>query len=322
MSERQIGIPPDWEQHPEIVFPQSEAPPFMWHRQAAILRVAKMLESSNGFLKIGIIDTGYTPHKWLPEPQEVKNFTSDRTSNANNPHGEHVFGIVGGLMGIGLLPKAKFYIAKGLSDSGSGSTTWLNGAIRWMADMGVHFVNGSYGSSQSSPDDAAAQKYFYEVGVRNGGGWLLHFAAGNSGKGRGNTIGFPAKGGRCSVNGSYDANGDRSVFSSVGEQLQVLGAGGKVVSTVPGDDVGAMSGTSMGSPDVCAKTSLIAIARQQSGLPPLVGPEAWAKEYHRLFENKLIKDGGVPGRDNDNGWGQFTEAAITEHIDRLSGLGV
>ncbi len=145
MSERQIGIPPDWEQHPEIVFPQSEAPPFMWHRQAGILRVAKMLESSNGFLKIGIIDTGYTPHKWLPEPQEVKNFTSDRTSNANNPHGEHVFGIVGGLMGIGLLPKARFYIAKGLSDSGSGSTTWLNGAIRWMADMGVHFVNGSGG---------------------------------------------------------------------------------------------------------------------------------------------------------------------------------
>ncbi len=43
-----------------------------------------------------------------------------------------------------------------------------------------------------------------EVGARNGGGWLLHFAAGNSGKGRGNTIGYPARGGRCSVNGSYE----------------------------------------------------------------------------------------------------------------------
>ena len=317
MSERQIGIPPDWEWHQDVVFAQADDPPFMWHRDKELLAAAEQLESSTEFLKIGVIDTGYTPHKWLPEPQEVKNFTTDRTSNANNPHGEHVYGMIGGLKGIGLLPKAKFYIAKGLSDSGSGSTSWLNGAIRWMADMGVHFVNGSYGSSQSSPDDAAAQKYFYEVGARNGGGWLLHFAAGNSGKASSNTIGWPAKGGRCSVNGSYDASGGRSSFSSVGSQLQVLGAGGKVFSTIPGDGGGLMSGTSMGSPDNCAKTGLIAVARMGVGLPPLVGPEAWAAEYERMFHAKLIKDGGSPGRDNDYGWGQFTTAAIVEYLNKF-----
>lgn len=320
---RKIGIPPDWKVHDDIVFQMADSPPEMWHRSGKLMDVAKRLEPGNEMLKIGVIDTGYTRHKWLNEPQEARNFTSDSSVDARNPHGPHVWGMIAGLMGIGLLPKVRMYIAKGLSDSGSGATTWLNNAIRWMADMGVHFVNGSYGSSQGSQDDIAAAKYFYEVGRRNGGGYLLHFAAGNAGyNGGGSTIGYPAGHGLCSVNGSFDRDGGRSSFSSGGPKLQILGAGGNVISTIPGDRVQAMSGTSMGSPDQCVKSALLAIARQSVGLPPLYGPDEWAAEYRRLFEAKLLKDGGPPGRDNANGWGQFTTEAIVEHIDELTGSGI
>lgn len=323
MSDRAIGIPPDHVYHKDIRFSVADDPPYMWHRQGRLMQIAKMLESGNQLLKIGIIDTGHAKHKWLPEATDVFNFTNESTAEAGDPHGVHVWGIIGGLKGIGLLPFARFYIFKGLDSNGSGATSWLNGAIRKAADIGCHFVNGSYGSNQGSQDDIDACKYFYTVGRKNGGGLLLHFAAGNAGyNGKTNTIGWPAMTGLCSVNGSYDATGERSSFSSGGPKLQVLGAGGKIVSTVTGNDMGVMSGTSMGSPDVCAKSGLISLARQAAGLPPLVGPDEWDTEYKRLFQKKLIKDGGEPGRDNYHGYGQFMEEALIEHVSELAGLGV
>lgn len=308
------AIPPDHVIH-DILFAQSATPPFMWHRPKTLLNLLEKLNITGKGLKIGIVDTGYTPHPWLPEPKGAKNFTDSRTVEARNPHGEHVFGIIGGLHGIGLLPEAEFYIAKGLNDRGEGDTTWLNNGIRWCADNGCHFLNGSYGGGSGSQDDKDAANYFYSKGGLN-----LHFAAGNANyNGRNNSIGYPAKWDMCSVNGSYNADGTRSSFSSGGEQLDIMGAGGAVVSTMPPSannptNMGAMSGTSMGSPDVTAHAGCLHLRRRQVGLPDIVGYKAWNTYHAELFERKRIKDGGSPGRDNYFGWGQFMTEAIMEEI--------
>lgn len=307
------SIPPDFKRHPELVFANSSTPPFMWHRPKELLDSLAALKIDGTGLKIGIIDDGYDlTHPHLPKPAGVRNFTNKGGPNdivSRGQHGAHVAGIIVGLNGIGLLPKAEVYIAKGLGDDGSGATTWLNAGLRWLADQGCHFINGSYGGGGSGKEDLDTMDYCYSKGV-----FLLHFAAGNAGyNGRQNSIGYPANYGRCSVNGSYDADGSRSYFSSGGPKLQVLGAGGKVVSTVTGG-FAAFSGTSMGSPDVAAKTGAIHSARRMAGLPDIVGYEAWGKFYEELFTAKLIKDGGTVGRDSYYGYGQLMTEAIIEYI--------
>ena len=321
MSEPIFTIPPDWEWDPNEQFPHSDNVPFMWHRHDELLEAFENAGITGEGLKIGIIDTGYSPHPWLPKPAGVRNFTpSGRGADdvtARNPHGQHVFGIIGGLHGIGLLPKAEYYIAKGLGDGGSGSSTGLNRCIRWLADQGCHFINGSYGGGGGSNDDIDAAEYFY-----NKGGLLIHFAAGNAGAGR-NTIGYPARHHRCSCNGSYDRNGDRSNFSSTGPQVDGLGAGGGIVSTMPPtpsqpNRMGTMSGTSMGCPDFLGKIGGIHQARRAAGFPDIVGYKAWHKEYKRLFDLDLIRDLGPQGRDNNNGWGRLITAKIIESINNPS----
>ncbi|MEZ6097235.1 MAG: S8 family serine peptidase [Pirellulaceae bacterium] len=323
-------IPPDFRFHDEYSFAQADSPPYMWHRPDELLKVAKLLENGAEQLKIGIIDTGWSRHKWLPEAQEVFNETDDRSAFAGNMHGVHVWGIIGGLMGIGLVPKAKFYIFKGLDNSGSGASTWLNNCIRKAADVGCHFINGSYGSSQGTQDDKDALNYFYTVGRKNGGGLLAWLAAGNSGyNGRTNTIGWPARWNLGGTVSSYDSNGDISSFSSGGPGIHVAGAGGKIISTLPGKsesdegtEVGVASGTSMATPDQLAKAALYCIARQAAGLPQLHGPDEWHDDFERLFNEKAIADGGQPGRDNWWGWGQFTTNTLVSEISKLAGLGV
>lgn len=246
---------------------------------------------------------------------DMYDFTVDTYHNyVANGHivsNTHVAGMIVGKEGIGLLPEAEVFIAKGLGDDGSGSTTWLNNGLKWLADQGCHFINGSYGGPGGGSEDLAVLDYCYEKGV-----WLLHFAAGNAGyNGSRNSIGYPARYNRGSCNGSYDANGNRSSFSSGGAELQLLGAGGQVVSTVPGTRMfAAMSGTSMGSPDVTAKTGAIAIARRMAGLPDIVGYKAWDAFYKDLLEKKLLKDGHTPGRDTYWGYGQLLTEAIIDFI--------
>jgi subtilisin family serine protease len=316
----EIGYPPDFKKHDDVVFAQADRPPFMWHRPQSLLDTLKKWNITGKGLRIGIIDDGYTPHPWLPKPVEVRNFTSSRTADSIGNHGEHVFGMIGGLMGIGLLPEADYFIAKGLGDNGSGQSNWLNACIRWCADNECHFINGSYGSSFADTGSRDAINYFYEKG-----GLLAHFAAGNgSYNGVNNSIIYPAKWDLGSTNGSYDADGTRSSFSAGGIQLDVLGAGGRVISTVsPRRDnpqpVAAFSGTSMGSPDNCTMSGAYTQRRRQVGLPDLKGPREWGNEYASLFERKAIKDGGAPGRDNYYGWGQFEKEAMIEGIEEPVG---
>jgi len=306
-------IPDDWVYHRDIVFAQDTIP-FMWHRPKELLELLKVRNITGKGLKIGIVDTGYdVTHQYLPKPKAVANFTSSGGRDVvtdRQGHGSHVAGIICGLQGIGLLPEAEVYIAKGLGDDGSGSVTWLNNGLKWLADRGCHFINGSYGGPSGGQEDLNAIDYCYSKGV-----WLLHFAAGNSGyNGRTNTIGYPARHNRGSCNGSYDANGNRSSFGSGGIELQLLGAGGQVVSTVPGNKMAPMSGTSMGSPDVMAKTGAVAIARRMAGLPDIVGHKNWDEFYKELFAKKLIKDGHTEGRDTYWGYGQLMTEAIVDYI--------
>lgn len=313
-------IPPDWVDHKDIVFAQNQIP-FMWHRNLELLKVLRERGITGKGYRIGVNDTGYdVNHPYLPKPAAVRNSTRNGNSSDvtdRQGHGTHVAGMIVGKDGIGLLPEAEIIIHKGLGDDGSGATSWLNAGNKWLADQGCHFINGSYGGPGGGQEDIDAIEYGYSKGV-----FLYHFAAGNAGyNGRNNTIGYPAKYGRGSCNGSYDASGNRSSFSSGGAELQLLGAGGQVVSTVPGSRMfAAMSGTSMGSPDVTAKTAVIAIVRRMVGLPDLVGYKAWDEFYKDLLLKKLLKDGHTEGRDTYWGYGQLMTEAIIDYVKDPTGV--
>jgi len=95
-------------------------------------------------------------------------------------HGTHVSGTIAATGNnnigiIGVAPQSKIMSLKGLSDSGSGDTNNLAGAIMYAAENGAQVMNNSWGNdAESNPMIESAVRYAHALGT------VVVFAAGNS----------------------------------------------------------------------------------------------------------------------------------------------
>merc|ERR1711971_1153380 len=222
-----------------------------------------------GSSKVCVVDTGYgNGHEDLP--------TLDQSSDGFNPqssgewyidghsHGTHCAGSIGavgdnskGVVGVipgSLNDKFSFFIGKGLSDSGSGSTTSVMAAVQACVDNGSNVISMSLGGG--SPSNSINQQYY---GHYKNDDVLIIAAAGNGGN---SALSYPASYESVMSVAAVDSSENEAGFSQYNEQTEISGPGVSVKSTVTGNNgstfgYSSYSGTSMATPHVAAVAGLL-----------------------------------------------------------------
>ena len=185
----------------------------------------------------------------------------DFAGDDNNPmdengHGTHVAGTIGavGNNGIGVSGVAwgvKIMALKFMDASGSGSLSDAIQAIDYARNMGAKVINASWGGGGFS---AALQQAITRF--QNAGG-IFVAAAGNESSNNARVAAYPANySGVISVGASTRTDSLAS-FSNYGTNVDVVAPGASILSTLPGNRYGNLSGTSMASPHVAGALALL-----------------------------------------------------------------
>jgi subtilisin family serine protease len=218
-------------------------------------------------ITIAIVDHGIDNGHEDLDDNTLNLFFDTPSGNSNyqiyGDHGTHVAGIAAAEensdFGIGLAPYCKLMSISDPLHSGYGTTAQtLADGINFAWSNGADVINCSWHWPEQSSfiDDAITKALLYG---RNGLGSVLVFASGNDGVNyTGDPVSYPANSNSdIIVVGASNQNNYRSGFSNYGSQLDVLAPGFEVLSTLPGNDSGYKSGTSMAAPKVAGLAALI-----------------------------------------------------------------
>ncbi len=206
---------------------------------------------------IAVLDTGIDPEHETLEVAGGKAFVNCRPGgwcaerwDDDHGHGTHVAGTAAaqdnGIGVLGTAPDASLYAVKVLDRDGGG--TWSNVAagIEWAADENIEVISMSLGGGHSNTVQDAVE-YAY------GEGSLLVASAGND---YGDDVNYPAAYSEVIAVSATDENDDIAEFSSLGEAVELTAPGVSILSTLPNDDYGSASGTSMSAPHVSGVAAL------------------------------------------------------------------
>lgn len=227
----------------------------------------------------------------------VKNIsTSD--FNSTQAHGTFVAGTIGAvkdnnLQIVGIVPKSKIMSVSNPLKAIPTISSQLASGISWAWQNGAHIINNSwgdqagrlYGELRSAILEDAIKEALLQG--RNGKGCIVVFASGNH-----NTdIDYPANSNReILVVGATQSNRKKSHFSSYGDQLDVVASGTQILSTLPNNQIGYDSGTSMACPHVAGVATLILS----------VNPNLTGKEVRDIIEKTAQKVGGYNYQSRDD----------------------
>ncbi|MEM7031919.1 MAG: S8 family serine peptidase, partial [Chloroflexota bacterium] len=193
-------------------------------------------------------------------------------------HGTHTTGTMVGAQGdqnqIGVAPGAKAIHCKNLDDFGFGNDQWITECFQWnlapwdlnganpMPELAPDAVNNSWGGPVST-------EFEDEIDALQAAGILVEFSAGNSGPGC-STLGSPGDHAQVLTTGSVDHSGGFlpgtiTWFSSRGPSFHdvnatipdIMAPGENILSSVPGNQYAAFSGTSMSGPHTTALIGLM-----------------------------------------------------------------
>jgi type VII secretion-associated serine protease mycosin len=220
-------------------------------------------------------------------------------------HGTHVAGIIAATAGngigiAGLAPAASILPVRVLDDDGAGWDGDVAAGLIWAADHGASVINLSLGGPDSS--DAVSAAVSYAIGR----GALVVVAAGND-RTSGNPVEYPAaftRPGMLAVAATTRANVSAS-YSSSGRYVTLAAPGDGVVSTLPGNRYGTLSGTSMAAPYVAASAALL------RAVTPTLTPAALGQAL-----TDAADDLQTPGRDDETGAGLVDPGAALCRLGR------
>jgi len=269
-----------------------------------------------GSSKVCVVDTGYgNGHEDLPALDQNTDGFNPQSSGEwyidGHSHGTHCAGTIGAVGNnskgvVGVIPgslndKFSFFIGKGLSDSGSGSTSSVMAAVQACVDNGSNVISMSLGGG--SPSNTVNQQYY---GHYKNDDVLIIAAAGNGGN---SALSYPASYESVMSVAAVDSSENKAGFSQYNEQTEISGPGVSVKSTVTGNSgstfsYASYSGTSMATPHVAGV----------AGLLRMYFPDCKAFQ----IRNAMIitaKDKGDTGCDVNYGHGIVQAKAAFEYLE-------
>ena len=211
-------------------------------------------------IKVAVLDTGISDHidlKGAWDSNMAFNFTSDDSwEDKKSNHGTHVAGIIAARDNdtgvVGVAPECTLIPMKVLNDSGGGS---FDNVIRAIEKAISPEVNADIITmSLGSPSKPGEPDRVYEVIKKaTDMGKFIFAAAGNDG----GAVNYPAKYDEVIAVAAVDENGDFAGFTSSGLEVDSLGPGVNIFSTLIGNKYGRMSGTSQACPFIAGLCALI-----------------------------------------------------------------
>lgn len=215
------------------------------------------------YVTIAILDTGVDLNH-IDLSANISNLSYDTETNSSpsivySNHGTHCAGIAAavkdnGIQIAGVAPDAKIMsISNSLMNNANSQLKRADGII-WAYQNGADIISNSWRSSmQHAAIDEAIQDAF-EYG-RQGKGCIIAFSSGNNNS---SNVRYPAN---CNdtilVVGAIDSIGSRASFSNYGTELDIVAPGEHIFSTLPNNQKGYKSGTSMACPHVAGVAALI-----------------------------------------------------------------
>jgi subtilisin family serine protease len=239
-------------------------------------------------VKVGVIDTGCGPH---PSLQIAGGFNAVTGQNAGDfgdngdLHGTHVAGIIaargGAPTGVrGLAPSVSLFSYRVFPKGANASNFDIAKAIDRARLDGCDLINLSLGRPANAGEGADEPLVRFALEDVREAGTLPIAAAGNDGRAG---VSFPGADELCMA---VSALGNRKTmpatsvsaaafapppgadpddfvadFSNVGPEIDLMGPGVGIVSTVPAKDFAVMDGTSMASPAVTGAVARLLAAR-------------------------------------------------------------
>ncbi|WP_051348503.1 Ig-like domain-containing protein [Peribacillus kribbensis] len=255
---------------------------YQWHLPAIHAQQAWDRTKGAG-IKVAVLDAGFDIYQEDLAGNIVASYnavTNDRDVPVSD-HGTHVAGIIAASMdnkkGLdGIAPDAKILAINVFTGDGAYTSDVIEG-IYYAVAQGAKIINMSLGSYQYSDAFNQAIQYAYQHGV------LIVAAAGND---TSSSSSYPASYDNVISVSSTDRYNNPSTFSNYGKNVDIAAPGTSIASTLPGNEYGYMSGTSMASPVVAGAAALV-WARD----PSLTNDEV----ANRLFST--ADDLGAPGKD-------------------------
>jgi thermitase len=219
---------------------------------------------------VAVIDTGvdYRHPNLAPNMvagydfKENDNDPMDKTGYQNPGHGTHCAGAVGatGLIDggtVGLAPEVSIMPLRFLDENGSGDLNNAIKAIDYAIEKKVDVISASWGAAISRKD---AMPLVEAIKRADDAGIIFVAAAANDGKNNDVTEMYPANNGfpnsiTVAASGSGDAKPSWSNYGTA--TVHVAAPGENIMSTLPNNKYGNLSGTSMATPLVSGLVALL-----------------------------------------------------------------
>lgn len=219
---------------------------------------------------VAVIDTGVDYRHESLAPNMVPGFNfkdnnadpMDKTGFQNPGHGTHCAGAVGatGLVDggvVGLAPNVSIMPLRFLGEDGSGDLNNAIKAIDYAIEKGAQIISASWGAAV--PRSTAAP-LLEAIKRADDKGIIFIAAAANDGKNNDVTEMYPANNGfpnsiTVAASGSSDAKPSWSNYGTA--TVHVAAPGENIMSTLPSNKYGNLSGTSMATPLVSGLAALM-----------------------------------------------------------------